>query len=110
VTAFDPPLTPAQLHVLLALVDGPSHGYAIMKAARESAGPGVPMGPGTVYGTLERLEEAGWVAEQPGGEGRRRVFELLPAGRVALEREAARVARLAELLRARRLAGAEGAS
>jgi DNA-binding PadR family transcriptional regulator len=102
------PLTPAQFHVLLALADGPCHGYAIMQAARATAGPGVPMGPGTVYGTLERLEEAGWVAEVPGGTGRRRAFDLLPPGRAALEHEAARVARLAELLRAKRLLGAEG--
>jgi DNA-binding PadR family transcriptional regulator len=96
-------LTPAQFHVLLALAEGPCHGYAIMLAARESAGAGVSMGPGTVYGTLERLEEAGWVAERTAEAGRRRTFELLPPGRAALEREAARVARLAELLRARRL-------
>ena len=57
------PLTPAQFHVLLALAEGPRHGYAIMRAAQETAGPGVPMGPGTVYGTLERLGEAGWVEE-----------------------------------------------
>ena len=104
------PLTPAQLHVLLALADGPSHGYAIMQAARASAGSGVPMGPGTVYGTLARLEEAGWVTELPSSSSRRRTFALLPPGRAALEREAARVARLAELLRAKRLLTAESGS
>jgi DNA-binding PadR family transcriptional regulator len=105
------PLTPAQFHVLLALCDGSRHGYAIMRAAQSSAGAGVPMGPGTVYGTLDRLEEAGWVEElSEGGDGRRRTFALLPAGRAALELEAARVARLAELLRDRRLLGAEGES
>jgi DNA-binding PadR family transcriptional regulator len=104
------PLTPAQFHVLLALADGPRHGYAIMRAAQDSAGAGVPMGPGTVYGTLERLEESGWVEELRGGDGRRRTFALLPPGRAALEAEAARVARLAELLRDRRLLGAGGPS
>ena len=97
------PLTPAKLHVLLALADGPRHGYAIMRTAQQSAGAGVPMGPGTVYGTLERLEESGLVEEIPGGEGKRRTFVLMPAGREALETEAARVERLAELLRAKRL-------
>jgi DNA-binding PadR family transcriptional regulator len=104
------PLTPARFHVLLALADGPRHGYAIMRAAQSSAGPGVPMGPGTVYGTLERLEEAGWVNELPGGDGRRRTFALLPAGRSALEHEAARVTRLADLVRDRRLIDARGGS
>ena len=103
------PLTPAQFHVLLALAEGPRHGYAIMRAAQDTAGAGVPMGPGTVYGTLERLEESGWVEELE-GEGRRRIFALLSPGRAALEAEAARVARLAELLRERRVFGAESRS
>ncbi|HUP24216.1 MAG TPA: helix-turn-helix transcriptional regulator [Thermoanaerobaculia bacterium] len=103
----DRPLTPAQLHVLLALADGPRHGYAIMKAAAESAG--LSMGPGTVYGTLARLEGTGWVVELPGAAGRRRNFQLLPPGRSALEREAARLASLAELLRSKRLLGAGSA-
>lgn len=103
-----PPLTPAQFHVLLALADEPLHGYAIMRLARESAGAGVPMGPGTVYGTLARLEEAGWVREQKPSDGRRRTFELLPAGRTALEHEASRVVRLARLLRKKRLLEGDG--
>ena len=32
------PLTPAVFHILLALADGPLHGYAIMQAAESTAG------------------------------------------------------------------------
>ncbi len=96
------PLTPAVFHILLALADGPLHGYAIMQAVEDSAG--VAMGPGTIYGTLERLEASGLVKELPARrEDRRRVFALHPPGRTALQEEAARLSRLAALVRAKRL-------
>jgi len=96
------PLTPAVFHILLALADGPLHGYAIMQAAEASSG--APMGPGTIYGTLERLEAHGFVKEVPAARGdRRRTFALQPAGRAALQDEARRLSRLAALVRARRL-------
>jgi DNA-binding PadR family transcriptional regulator len=95
-------LTPAVFHVLLALADGPLHGYAIMQAVEASSG--AAMGPGTVYGTLERLEAAGLVREMPAVRtDRRRVFALLPAGRQALQDEARRLSRLASLVRAKRI-------
>lgn len=98
----DAPLTPAVFHILLALADGPLHGYAIMQAAEASAG--FTMGPGTIYGTLERLEASGLVRELPAArDDRRRLFALQPAGRAALQAEARRLARLAALVRARRL-------
>jgi DNA-binding PadR family transcriptional regulator len=95
------PLTPAVFHVLLALADGPLHGYAIMQAVEESSG--IAMGPGTVYGTLERLEASGFVRESATRKDRRRMFALLPAGREALQHEAKRLSRLASLARAKRL-------
>ena len=96
------PLTPAVFHVLLALADGPRHGYAIMQEVEASAGLG--MGPGTIYGTLERLESLGWVKESPPPrEDRRRFFLLQPSGRAALQQEAKRLSRLAAVVRAKRL-------
>ena len=96
------PLTPAVFHILLALVDGPLHGYAIMQTVEASAG--VAMGPGTIYGTLERLEASGLVKELAARrEDRRRVFALQPPGRAALQEEAGRLSRLASLVRAKRL-------
>lgn len=98
------PLTPAVFHILLALADGPLHGYAIMQAVEISSGGHPPMGPGTVYGSLQRMEEAGLVKEAAArGDDRRRVFMLLPAGRRALAQEAERLSRLAALVRDRRL-------
>ena len=99
------PLTPAVFHILLALADGPRHGYAIMQAAESTAG--VAMGPGTIYGPLERLENAGMVKEVAGA-GRRRLFAIQPAGRAALREEARRLSRLVALVQARRLMPREG--
>jgi DNA-binding PadR family transcriptional regulator len=97
-----PALTPAVFHILLALADGPLHGYAIMQAVEDSAG--AAMGPGTIYGTLERLESSGFVKELPASrDDRRRVFALQPPGRAALQDEARRLSRLASLVREKRL-------
>lgn len=100
-----PPLTPAVFHVLLSLADGPLHGYAIMKRVEEESG--LAMGPGTIYGSLRRLADAGWVEERqdPDGDRRRSTsFQLTPEGTKALKAEAGRITRLASLDPVRRLA------
>jgi DNA-binding PadR family transcriptional regulator len=99
------PLTPAVFHILLALSDGPLHGYGIMRAVEESAESAQRMGPGTVYGSIQRMEEAGLVEEIPGAAGgKRRVFGLTGEGRKALEVESARLTRLSDMVRAKGLA------
>lgn len=106
--AAQPPLTPAVFHILLALANGPLHGYAIMQSVEETAGADMRMGPGTIYGSLQRMEEAGLVKElMTPASDRRRLFTLQPAGRRALEAEARRLSRLAALVRARRLLAGE---
>ncbi len=57
------PLTPAVFHILLALADGERHGYAIMQEVAESTNRQIKMGPGTLYGTIKRLLEAGLIEE-----------------------------------------------
>jgi DNA-binding PadR family transcriptional regulator len=96
-------LTPAVFHVLLALADGPLHGYAVMKQVEEQSG--VTMGPGTIYGSLQRLEEAGWVeVSSADGDARRtRRFALTGDGREALRAEAGRLSRLAHLVAGKEL-------
>ncbi len=47
------------LLILVSLSDGPKHGYAIM--ADVEAGTGRPLGPGTLYAALARLEERGLI-------------------------------------------------
>ena len=67
------------------------------------------MGPGTIYGSLQRMEAAGLVKELAArADDRRRVFALQPLGRRALLAESRRLARLAALVRARHLVTEEG--
>ena len=86
------PLTPAVFYILLALAGGDKHGYAIMKEARTREGGGVPMGPGTLYGTLDRLIRDGLV-EETGvtDDERRRYYRLKALGRTTLAAELERL-------------------
>lgn len=115
------PLTPAVFHILVALADGARHGYAIMQAVERTGGPGLATGPGTIYGSLARMERAGLVEEVPRSEveedpdeprrGRpRKYFRITETGRGALEAEARRLNRLADLVSERRLLPDEAGS
>jgi DNA-binding PadR family transcriptional regulator len=85
-------LTPPVFAILLSLAGGERHGYAMMKDARAPEGGGVAMGPGTLYGTLDRLMRDGLVAEAPGSDDeRRRYYRLTDAGRAALGAELERM-------------------
>src|SRR5437870_1983422 len=99
-----PPLTPAVMHVLLSLAGGERHGYAILKEVLLQTNNQVRLGPGTLYGTLQRLMESGWVEETdgPGDEDeRRRYYRLTRSGREALRAEVARLEALVRGARAR---------
>ena len=69
------------LLILVSLSDGPKHGYAIM--ADVEAGTGRPMGPGTLYAALARLEERGLVEALPPVD-RRRPYRLSGLGATVL--------------------------
>lgn len=73
------PLTPAVLHILLALAPRERHGYAIMKQVKTDSQGKVSMGPGTLYGSLGRMLEAGLIRESnkrvdPEMDDERRVY------------------------------------
>jgi DNA-binding PadR family transcriptional regulator len=90
------PLSPAVLHVLLALSTGERHGYGIMKQVEADSQGKVKMGPGTLYGSIARMIEAGLVRESakrvdPAMDDERRIYyELTGAGRAALDAELTR--------------------
>src|SRR5260221_6370304 len=95
------PLSPAVLHILLALAAEDLHGYAIMQeVARQSDGR-VKLGPGTLYDNLQRLLAHGIVEELPSdGDSRRRCYRLTGIGGRVL---AADVARLEAVVRDARI-------
>lgn len=96
------PLTPAVFAILLALADGEKHGYAIMKEAALPAGGGIALGPGTLYGTLDRLIRDALV-EETGltDDGRRRYYNLTRRGHGVLAAETGRLAASLRTARAR---------
>ena len=65
------------LYILASLADGPKHGYAIMTDVESISGQ--PLGPGTLYGALARMEKRGLIeALEP--EDRRRPYKLTGLG------------------------------
>ena len=86
------PLSPAVLAILLSLAEGEKHGYAMMKDARSPRGGGIPMGPGTLYGSIDRMMRDGLVEESDKQDDeRRRYYRLTPRGRTVLAAELARL-------------------
>jgi DNA-binding PadR family transcriptional regulator len=86
------PLSPAVLAILLSLAEGDKHGYAMMKDARSARGGGIAMGPGTLYGSIERMMRDGLVAEsEKQDDERRRYYRLTGMGRTVLAGELERL-------------------
>ena len=87
------PLTPAVLHILLALSRQERHGYGIMKQVEADSQGKVKMGPGTLYGSIGRMIDTGLIRESdkkvdPEMDDERRVYyKITAAGRDALEAE-----------------------
>jgi DNA-binding PadR family transcriptional regulator len=76
------PLTPALFHVLLSLVDGQKHGYAILKEVSARTSGQVELSTGTLYGIIKRLLSDGLIRESAlGSTERRRAYSLTPFGR-----------------------------
>jgi DNA-binding PadR family transcriptional regulator len=89
------PLSPAALHILLALASEDRHGYGIMReVARQSDGR-YKLGPGTLYDNLQKLLDQGIVEERPtrfaGDDPRRRYYRLSRFGRGLLSTEITRL-------------------
>lgn len=91
-------LSPRDLLVLVALTDGPLHGYGIVKAVEKRSDAKVLLDPANLYRTLRRMRRDGWLEEvdEPDPEdARRRNFRLTPEGRAVVRAE---VERLEEVL------------
>jgi PadR family transcriptional regulator, regulatory protein PadR len=87
--------------MLAALLDGPLHGYAIIKRAEEMSNGRVRLATGTLYTALDRLTAEDYVrlvSEEIVSGRVRRSYELTEAGATALRAEAARMAQAATLV------------
>lgn len=109
VTNSTPPLTPAVFHILLALSNGERHGYGIMKQVEADSQGKVSMGPGTLYGSLKRMLDAGLVKESdkrvdPEMDDQRRIYyQITGMGAEALAAELERYHHIVTLTRERKL-------
>ena len=100
------PLTPAVLHILLALAGagrGGRHGYAVAQDVETLTEGAVRMGPGTLYGSLQRMLAAGLIDETAADDAGRRYYRTTAFGDRVLARELARLDRVVTHARARRL-------
>jgi DNA-binding PadR family transcriptional regulator len=100
------PLTPAAFHLLLALADGPKHGYLIMKDVEDRTGGEVRLSTGTLYGLIKRFLDDELIVELPAeeeGNERRRPYKLTPFGRQLARAEAVLLEQLVSAARTARL-------
>ena len=99
-----PELREPTYFLLVALLDGPRHGYAIAQAAAELSEGRVRLTAGTLYGALDRLVGAGLIAEHAEevvSGRRRRIYVLTEDGRGALRAEARRLRAAASVVERR---------
>jgi DNA-binding PadR family transcriptional regulator len=100
----DRPLSPAALHILLALSESDLHGYGIMQSVKRQSGGNYRLGPGTLYANLDRLLGSGLVGETErklkGGDSRRE-YCLTASGERALRVEVQRLRQVVDTARTR---------
>ncbi len=96
------PLTETTFFILLSLLPGPRHGYAIMKDVQVLSDNRIVFSTGTLYGALKRLLEDGWIERvEENAEfdetGRvRKTYRLTEKGRRILDGEVSRLQRLVQ--------------
>ena len=101
------PLTPAVLHILLALADEERHGYGIMREVEERTGGETRMGPGTLYGSIKRMLADGLIEESDErpdpamDDQRRRYYRITDFGRRVAGAEAERLQSIVTAARAK---------
>ena len=84
------------MHLVLALLEGENHGYGLMGRVGELSDGAVRMGPGTLYGTLNRLVGDGLIVETTDraarhDKERRRYYRLTAQGEQIARAEYARL-------------------
>ncbi|HEX9725522.1 MAG TPA: helix-turn-helix transcriptional regulator, partial [Vicinamibacteria bacterium] len=104
------PLTPLSYQILIALADGPKHGYGIIKDIEEASGDPLKSSTGTLYLAIQRLEQEGLLEEDEtlaGEDSRRRYYRLSAQGREVAVAETRRLATLLGVARNKKLVGAQ---
>jgi len=99
-TTPNQPLTPAMHHILLALLEGDRHGYAIMQSVETISLGEMRLGPATLYSSIKKLidskliEESGDRPDADNDDERRRYYRMTALGKKAVVAETDRLERL----------------
>ena len=86
------PMTESGFYILYCL-QRPQHGYGIGQQVRQMTGGELVISPGTMYGTLSKMEKDGLIAFAR-EEEKRKLYQLTPLGREILQLELRRIERL----------------
>jgi DNA-binding PadR family transcriptional regulator len=94
------PLRPRIFAILLALAEGPRHGYGLMQTLQDEPGERWLLGPATLYRTLKEMQQSGLIVSAEGpdeesGGPPRRYYRLTPRGRAVGNAEASRMSAMA---------------
>jgi DNA-binding PadR family transcriptional regulator len=101
------PLSPAVFHILLSLAEGERHGYALKREISLRTGGRLKLGPGVLYGSINKMLELGLIEESDErpdphlDDERRRYYRITAFGRKVAQAEAARMRDLVQLAAAR---------
>jgi DNA-binding PadR family transcriptional regulator len=88
------PLNPRELVILASLLDGPLHGYGIIKAVEDRSDHEVLLDPANLYRVLRRMRSARWIEETATDDERRKTYSLTKTGRQVVAAELSRLERL----------------
>jgi len=99
------PLPSVTFHILIAVSQGPCHGYAIIQDVESRTTGALRMGAGTLYRSIARMVEQGLLAETTkrpahGDDERRRYYRITPFGTAVARAEMRRLTNLVQLARA----------
>jgi len=100
------PLTPAVFYIMLSLSLKERHGYDIMNQVESDSHGKIKMGPGTLYGSIKRMLEAGLITEvDKSKDNRRKFYKLTQKGQKHLSAEIERYSEVVDLVNNRKLIG-----
>ena len=91
------PMTETGFYILLCLREE-NHGYGIIQRVERLTGGGIRLSPGTMYGSLSKMEKDGLIRLLR-EEEKRRIYEITPLGTEVLELEMKRIERLYQTMK-----------
>lgn len=90
------PMTESAFYILLSLQEE-RHGYGIGQRVKELTDNHLIIGPGTMYGTLSKMEKDGLI-EFTREKDKRKYYRITPLGREVLDREKERIRHLYQVV------------